>query len=280
MIDAWAASFPGIRKDEPLGRISRSLRARIGVTKPQPVDLTLFTVTSHKRTTAWLIVPYFRGHWEKKLDDAVLRDAQVLVKSLGIGEEKKKTGWEIALASLDDDRGRENVLSQMESLISLLTGDSNQSDQRRTIAKEERLALEFDPKSVEDGRTRIAREIVARQGQGQFRADVLEAYERGCAISGCTEEAVLEAAHIFPYLGPDTNTVNNGLLLRADLHTLFDRDLLAIDPSNHKVIVSGEVHDPEYRRYSGFEIFLPKDPAKRPSHAALGRHLRESRLKP
>lgn len=85
----------------------------------------------------------------------------------------------------------------------------------------------FDPDSIEDGRRRIERLVTLRQGQPGFRKKLLEAYRR-CAVTGCTIEAVLEAAHISPYRGTRTNHVTNGLLLRADIHTLFDLGLLRI----------------------------------------------------
>ena len=60
----------------------------------------------------------------------------------------------------------------------------------------------------------------------KFRDALIGAYAGRCAITGCSVLDILEAAHITPYLGPDTNHVTNGLLLRADLHTLFDTCLL------------------------------------------------------
>ena len=50
----------------------------------------------------------------------------------------------------------------------------------------------------------------------------MDAYGGRCAITGYDVEEALQAAHIVPYLGPQSNTVNNGLLLRADVHNLFD----------------------------------------------------------
>ena len=95
----------------------------------------------------------------------------------------------------------------------------------------------YDPTSVEDGRARIIGMVTRRQGQGAFRAALLNAYCRRCAVTGCTVEAVLEAAHIHPYLGPATNLVTNGLLVRADIHTLFDLGLLTVD-DDFRLLVS------------------------------------------
>jgi len=85
-----------------------------------------------------------------------------------------------------------------------------------------------DATDIEDGRKRIERLVTLRQGQPAFRQALMEAYERRCAITGCTIDDVLEAAHISPYLGEHTNHVTNGLLLRADMHTLFDRGLIKV----------------------------------------------------
>ncbi|WP_416268607.1 HNH endonuclease [Burkholderia cepacia] len=108
----------------------------------------------------------------------------------------------------------------------------------------------FDPATVEDGRERVAREIAIRRGQAEFRSQLLRAYGC-CAISGCTVTAVLEAAHIVPYQGPGTNHVANGLLLRADLHTLFDFGLLAVDHATLTIVVAADLNGTEYEAYRG-----------------------------
>ena len=98
-------------------------------------------------------------------------------------------------------------------------------------------AVDLVPESMEDARRRIEATIVLRQGQGAFRDSLLEAYGCRCAISGCDVPEALEAAHIIPYKGEHTNVVVNGLLLRADLHTLFDLGLIAIDTADLLVLL-------------------------------------------
>lgn len=88
---------------------------------------------------------------------------------------------------------------------------------------------EFDPKNNKDGRRKIERLVAIRQGQPMFRMKLMDAYERRCAITGCTIEDTLQAAHISPYRGDHSNHVTNGLLLRADIHTLFDRGHIRVD---------------------------------------------------
>jgi putative restriction endonuclease len=68
----------------------------------------------------------------------------------------------------------------------------------------------------------------ARLGQGAFRVLVTDAYQRRCAITGERTLPVLQAAHILPFAKSGPNLVNNGLLLRSDLHTLFDQGYLTI----------------------------------------------------
>ena len=80
-----------------------------------------------------------------------------------------------------------------------------------------------------DGRERAIGAIVRRRGQPAFRRALLEAYHERCAVTGCDAPEALEAAHVVPYRGVATNHPANGLLLRADLHALFDLGLIAVD---------------------------------------------------
>jgi putative restriction endonuclease len=66
----------------------------------------------------------------------------------------------------------------------------------------------------------------------------------------------LEAAHIWPYRGLSDNHVANGLLLRADLHTLFDVDLLGFEPSNLKAHFHPKVLEFGYAEFEGRELEL------------------------
>jgi len=96
----------------------------------------------------------------------------------------------------------------------------------------------FLPERVEDQRNRTLRSIVQRQGQREFRTLLLEAYGSKCAMTGCGVVDVLEAAHIHRYMGKGTNVVSNGLLLRADVHTLFDLNLIGVDTSTMRICIA------------------------------------------
>lgn len=95
-------------------------------------------------------------------------------------------------------------------------------------AEYEDLAEPGLPITLEDHRERVTAEIVVRRGNKSFRDKALKNFGGRCAISGWKVEAVLEAAHIVPHLGYHTDLADNALLLRADLHTLFDLELLRV----------------------------------------------------
>lgn len=139
---------------------------------------------------------------------------------------------------------------------------------------------DFDPTSILDGRNRMLRAIVSRAGQPAFRLTLLEAYDGRCAITGCGAPETLEAAHIVPYRGPDTNHPANGLLLRADLHLLFDKGLVAIDTATMTVVVSQQLASTEYAALDGVPLRQVRDGSCQPSIDALDQHRAWARLGP
>ena len=133
----------------------------------------------------------------------------------------------------------------------------------------------FDPKNLEDGRERIFGAILRRLGQQSFRKKLVRAYESQCAFTKCRTIWVLEAAHIVPYRGAKTNLVNNGLLLRADIHTLFDLGLISVDPDAFVKKVSSRLGGSPYEELDGREPITPSKKALHPSIAALKYHYRQ-----
>lgn len=120
-----------------------------------------------------------------------------------------------------------------------------------------------------DARLRIQRQITERRGQADFRAMLLHAYGNRCAITRCDAVEALEAAHIQPYRGPDSNVVSNGLLLRADVHTLYDLDLIAIDPDTHEIALSPRLYGTQYASLAGLNLLDPQQDSQRPNHRVL-----------
>ncbi|MEJ0003553.1 MAG: HNH endonuclease signature motif containing protein [Pararobbsia sp.] len=131
------------------------------------------------------------------------------------------------------------------------------------------LADIFNPSDVVDARKWVTASIVRRQGQGEFRAAVLAAYNGKCAVSGIDTLEALEAAHIFRYLGSETNVVRNGVLLRSDIHTLYDLGLISIDPSTMSVVLAPKLGASHYEKYAGATVYIPENISERPSPIAL-----------
>lgn len=99
--------------------------------------------------------------------------------------------------------------------------------------------------------------IVLRQGQPEFRKNLLKAYNYRCAITGCNAQEALEAAHIRAYSETGNNHPSNGLLLRADLHTLFDLNLISIEPETMTVHIAPKLRSTFYGELHGECLQLP-----------------------
>ncbi len=132
---------------------------------------------------------------------------------------------------------------------------------------------------IEDEGVHYGREYLrmSRLGQGAFRILVTGAYHHQCAISGEKTLPVLEAAHIKPFAQSGPNRVDNGLLIRSDMHILFDRGYLTITP-DYRVEVSPKIREQfengrEYYAFHGRRlIVLPEPVDERPSRGFLEWH--------
>lgn len=117
----------------------------------------------------------------------------------------------------------------------------------------------------------------ARLGQGAFRVLVTDAYQRRCAISGEKTLPVLEAAHIQPFAERGPHLVANGLLLRSDLHTLFDRGYITVT-EELRVEVSPRIKEEfsngrAYYQHHGQRLaVMPRSASEHPSAAFLRWH--------
>lgn len=104
-----------------------------------------------------------------------------------------------------------------------------------------------------------------------------DAYHRRCAVTGEKTLPVLEAAHIQSHAADGPNRTSNGLLLRADIHRLFDDGYVTVDP-DLKLVVSRRLKEEfengrEYYRFHGERLAnLPENPADRPSRAFIDWH--------
>lgn len=135
--------------------------------------------------------------------------------------------------------------------------------------------LYFNPESIEDARKRTKTSIAIRRGQPKFRSELFLAYQGQCAMTGFNAEQALEAAHIYPYKGDDTNKVWNGLLLRADIHILFDLYLITIHPETKEVFIAPELKSTSYSELHRKKLNLPEDESLSPRKEVLEWHYKQ-----
>lgn len=142
----------------------------------------------------------------------------------------------------------------------------------------DRLVLEMkdelfteSPEDEDDIRLKALREVIIREGQPAFRRKLIEAYDGRCAVTGCSIQVLLEAAHITPYAGSWHTRAQHGLLLKTDIHTLFDRGLLWID-DELKIRISEQLTGAEYAELDGRYLRLPKDKKDWPLITHLQNH--------
>ncbi len=116
-----------------------------------------------------------------------------------------------------------------------------------------------------------------RLGQGAFRVLITDAYSRRCSITGEKTLPVLEAAHIKPYAESGPHFISNGILLRSDMHKLFDTGYLTIT-NDLKVEVSSRIKEEfqngrEYYQYHGKDLlFLPERAMDKPGEKYIDWH--------
>ncbi|MFC1495333.1 HNH endonuclease [Thermodesulfobacteriota bacterium] len=118
--------------------------------------------------------------------------------------------------------------------------------------------------------------VFPRLGQGSFRILVTDAYQRRCAITREKTLPALEAAHIKPFSENGPHSVDNGLLLRSDIHRLFDSGYVTITTQNN-FEVSNRIKEEfdngeQYRRFHGHKIHMPSTIPFRPSSKFLCWH--------
>ncbi len=104
-----------------------------------------------------------------------------------------------------------------------------------------------------DNDEKESRQLVAikiRGGQSKFRKNILKKYNFKCAVTGCSTTDVLEAAHILHHSESGINHSSNGILLRSDIHVLFDLDKLKINPKSFRIEIDKSLKSSEYFKYN------------------------------
>ncbi len=126
---------------------------------------------------------------------------------------------------------------------------------------------------TDDHRQFVSRLSPVRPGQATFRQMLLSAYQGRCAVTGCDVKTALEASHLVNYVGPRSDRIDNGLLLRVDLHRLFDAHLISIDPDSWRVRISPAISGSLYGKWEGQSVRVPERDDQKPSKEKLKEHL-------
>jgi len=170
-----------------------------------------------------------------------------------------------------DDWARQNVRGEY---YDLLTGEG-QRIYEECLARENR---SVGAPLVAEPENRYGAPVLVRPrlGQGTFRVAVTDAYSRSCAVTGEHSLPVLEAAHIRPYSLEGTHEVSNGLLLRSDIHRLFDLGYVTVTTDN-RFEVSRSLREDysngrSYYPLHGKLIQVPLVAGERPGSAYLAWH--------
>ncbi|MHA6720680.1 HNH endonuclease [Sphingomonas sp. RS6] len=153
---------------------------------------------------------------------------------------------------------KEIDLAQLEPVLlsNGITADFVQNYIRRLSPEDTDAGGNEAAHSIIEERRRVLREIALRRGQARFRQRLIDRYGACCQVSGCAFPGLIEAAHISPYARSNDNSERNGLLLRSDLHTLFDLGLLGIDPKSLRTAVNPQARAAGYEQFDGVAIHL------------------------
>jgi len=139
---------------------------------------------------------------------------------------------------------------------------------------ETEVPLGFDPFGDFDERTRVISLQVRREGQREFTKAMRANWGEHCPVTKTTVKTVLDGAHIYPYGGTATNDHRNGLLLRADIHRLFDLHLVSFSYDGPDLVfhVSDSLKVGEYGRYDELRIAGNALPKSAPHRDVIRRH--------
>lgn len=121
---------------------------------------------------------------------------------------------------------------------------------------------------INEPREQYRKETNRRRGQSEFKGKILKAYKNKCCITGENCPELLDAVHLQAYLSYASHHTQNGILLRVDLHRLFDSGLLFID-GNYIIHISSIIKNTWYQQFHNTKIYIPENVKFHPSKKAL-----------
>lgn len=221
-------------------------------------------------------------------DDGILQiqlgDLALLKHPFGfklLGEE----GWQSTILDrINEDRGpRAWAMSrhEMAEIDNVILANGSRANEALATVEHEHLSP-LDRALAEDRDDVITAEkerqttvVKARPGQQRFRDEALRRHSGRCVVTGFKVLAVLEAAHVIPHTGNLAFEVTeNSLILRRDIHALFDAGLIAINPKSARLVVSTDLKSSAYRKLDGKVIDHKLAPASLSYQYARFKNLR------
>lgn len=179
-----------------------------------------------------------------------LNDIERLTRKLGKKKINlvKSQAWPL----IDDSKVTQEIWAFLEKRSFPVAGkiDEAQADLDDETLKENSAQGYF-------GGLYLAKQILSRRGQKKFRDALIKRYGPRCMISDCKLLDIIEAAHIVPFKDEKRHAVANGILLRSDLHTLFDLNLIGINPDTLEIFLSDKVRSiEEYQQFHKHQLAL------------------------
>ncbi len=183
-----------------------------------------------------------------------------------------KHNQQLAMQLIELDKIKTILVSKIPSIETLLGDSLHRLYLNSSEANE-------DDINQQDIAKAVMRQIKERRGQQKFRQALRQLYSNRCVVTGCDIVDILEAAHISPYSSNYSNATTNGLLLRADIHTLFDLDLLGIEPQSLIIHLHPDIQKGEYKLYEGIRLPTTAQPASRKALEARWKKFQSRLLK-
>ena len=191
--------------------------------------------------------PIYCDRVEDLVDQVVFKGRKVRATHIGKNGKLQKNGVRLGARVI---QGYE-IADELQHLVSgapippLKTKKNTQGASK----KENGNRQSTDPKVDE----KVLVQIKSRRGQSKFRSELLNHYSGSCCVTGCKVISVLEAVHIKPHSKDTDYSLSNGLLLRSDLHTLYDLNLIGINGSG-VVEIADPLKGSEYAIYENRKI--------------------------
>ncbi|WP_293744645.1 HNH endonuclease signature motif containing protein [uncultured Pedobacter sp.] len=223
------------------------------------------------------VIPRYKCRKKHEFEDPDPEDITVTQYRAHYADSFKPAAAKLSVKTLEGYYIKRNIYySIQQAELSFITGGSADSSIQRSMPRMEQVrkrrklmlpAGAYQP-GADDNRSFLIRKVSVRPSQDVFRSDLFQIYGTRCMLTGCDVAAAIEASHICPYRGESDNHPENGILLRRDLHALYDENLIGIDPEELTIRLSKALRGSVYEHYAGRLLCIP-DSTIRPSRAAL-----------